>query len=104
MTRSTNLRRGASALGAAGLIALSLAGPASARPDPGVGNLHEGVGTRQDYTPSDSSPAAPSLPAVDGNPIEYVQLGAGLLAGLALAGAGMAVVSRRAHARAAHPV
>ena len=34
-------------------------------------------------------------PAIDDNGVEVLQLGAGLLAGLALAGAGAAAVSRR---------
>ena len=34
----------------------------------------------------------------DDNALEYVQLGAGVLAGIALTGAGMAAASRRGHA------
>jgi hypothetical protein len=101
MAHHSTFRRGASALGASALIALSLAGPASARPDPGTGGLHEWPQWSEPYVGGTGStgPAA----NIDSNVPEYLQLGAGVLAGIALAGAGLAVASRRSHAHAAHP-
>jgi hypothetical protein len=40
----------------------------------------------------------PPVVRVDDNALEYLQIGGGLLAGMALAGAGAALVSRRNHA------
>jgi hypothetical protein len=104
MSHTTSIRRSASILGATGLIALSMAGQASAREVPGNGDwadqqcttaCFEG-GTRAGSTRTISLP-------VDDNAVEVFQLGAGILAGVALAGAGMAAASRRTHAHAAHP-
>lgn len=98
MSRFTEFRRVAAATGATGLIALSLAGPAAARPDPSHGELSRcttgcfvggGDGLQgPGYTPEPTG-------------IAYLPLGAGMLAGIVLAGAGAAVVSRRGHAHAA---
>ncbi|HET7276675.1 MAG TPA: hypothetical protein VFJ22_01230 [Dermatophilaceae bacterium] len=93
MSRTTAVRRGAAALGASGLIALSLAGPAAARQDPGNGDLHG----PSIIVPVDPNPMPPVV-RVDDNALEYLQIGGGLLAGMALAGAGAALVSRRNHA------
>ena len=41
--------------------------------------------------------SGPTVVIRDNDPIEYVQIGAGVLAGFALAGAAAAVVSRRSH-------
>ena len=106
MSNTTSIRRAASILGATGLIALSMAGPASAREVPGTGdwadqhcstNCYEGPNTTSSSTP------ITEVFRVDDNAVEVLQLGAGLLAGVALAGAGMAVASRRSHGHAAHP-
>lgn len=102
MSRSTTIRRGAAALGTSGLIALSLAGPASARPISGTGSQQELGCTTSCYAGGATS-GGPPIVRVDNSAIEYLQLGGGLLAGIALAGAGMAVASRRGHTHLAHP-
>ena len=105
MSHTTTLRRAASIAGATGLVALSMAGPASARPDPGSGSpgeQHCTVSCYEGGTIGGSSGAGTVLTVSD-NGLQVLQIGAGLLAGVALAGAGMAVVSRRSHAHAAHP-
>jgi ABC-type sugar transport system substrate-binding protein len=82
-TRTSTVRRGFCALGAAATLGLALAGPAAARPEPG-------------------EPVSPKpiilVHKVDDNAFELFQVGGGILAGLALAGAGRAVASRRDHA------
>jgi len=105
MSHTTSIRRAASIAGATGLIALSMAGPASARPDPGSGNPGDRHCTSSCYLGGsvDGSTDVGAVLAVDDNGVQVLQLGAGLLAGVALAGAGMAFVSRRGHAHAAHP-
>jgi hypothetical protein len=102
MSHTTSIRRAASILGATGLIALSLAGPASARQDPGTGELPRCTTGCYEGGTSGVGPAV-TEPGTGGNGVEFLQLGGGLLAGVALAGAGMAVASRRGHAHAAHP-
>ena len=104
MSHTTSLRRSASLLGATGLIALSMAGPASAREVPGNGDWadqHCSVSCYEGGTTAD--PSSGSTPRGSGGTLEITQLGAGLLAGLALAGAGAAAVSRRNHGHVAHP-
>ena len=103
MSHTTSIRRAASILGATGLIALSMAGPASARPDPGTGGAHEWTQWSEPYKGGSAGSAMTPTNSVDDNAVEVLQLGAGILAGVALAGAGMAVASRRTHGRAAHP-
>lgn len=99
MSRHSSIRRGAATLAASGLIVLSLAGPAAARPDPGTGSAPRcSTGCHVGGT----DPTGPTqFITLDDNAVEYLQLGAGLLAGIALAGAGMAVASRRSHTHAA---
>jgi hypothetical protein len=99
MSAITTFRRSSAALGAAGILALSMAGAASARPDPGTGDLPRC--TSGCYV-GPSSESIPTIP-IDGGAVEYLQLGAGILAGIVLVGAGMAVATRRSHAHAAHP-
>jgi hypothetical protein len=99
MSRITTIRRAAAAGGATGLIALSLAGPAAARPDPGTGELTHC--TSDCY--QGGSPATSAVLTANDNAVEYVQLGAGVLAGIALTGGAVAVLSRRSHTHAAHP-
>ncbi len=104
MSHTTSIRRSASVLGATALIALSLAGPVSAREVPGNGDWadqHCSVSCYEGGTTAGTN-SAPT-PRVDGRTVEVVQVGAGLLAGLALAGAGAAAVSRRSHGHLAHP-
>lgn len=86
-TRTSTLRRGFCALGAAAALGLGLAGPANAvvLPDP----IGSGVPPK--------GPFAIEVP-IDDNALELLQVGGGILAGLALAGAGMAVATRRQHA------
>ena len=106
MSNTTSIRRAACITGATGLLALSMAGPASARQDPGTGSLAEQHCTTDCYMGQNGDRAdttGPTYRPTDDNAIEVLQLGAGLLAGAALAGAGVAVVSRRTHTRAAHP-
>jgi hypothetical protein len=102
MSNTTSIRRAASIVGATGLIALSMAGPASARQDPSNGEVHRCTSGCYESGTSGDSPRTITI-SVDDNAFEVLQLGAGLLAGVALAGAGMAVASRRGHAHAAHP-
>jgi hypothetical protein len=99
MSHITSIRRAASVAGVTGLLALSMAGPASAGQDPSTGDL------RRCTTGCYEGPEGQGLPRipVDDNGFEVLQLGAGILAGVALAGAGMAVASRRSHSHAAHP-
>jgi hypothetical protein len=89
-TRTNTVRRGLCTFGAAAALGLGFAGPASAvvLPDP-IGR---------------SEVAPPSGPTVffDDNALEWVQVGGGVLAGIALAGAGAALASRRHHA-SPHP-
>lgn len=107
MSHSTNISRWASAVGASGLMILALAAPAAARPDPGTGGLHERTTTAQEDRQCTGSAAGTGtgtvmevFRVVDDNAMEYFQIGAGTLAGLALAGAGAMLVSRRNHAHA----
>ena len=110
MAHST-LRRGAFALGASALIGLALAAPATARPVPGpsasIGVVTHGPAYNSpDWQRGHASNAGPALPVprvstlVDDNAVEYLQVGAGALAGMALAGATAVVVGRR---HRAHP-
>ncbi len=84
MRTNTTLRRGIYSLGAAATLGLVLAGPAHAKPEPG------------DPVPPSTRIVEVKIP-YDDNALEPVQLGGGILAGMALAGAGMAVASRRQH-------
>lgn len=81
--RTSTLRRTCCAVGAAATLGFALAAPASAVVEPGPG---PGV-----------TPTVVVIP-VDDDALELMQLGGGILAGLALAGAGAALVSRRHHA------
>lgn len=100
MSRLTAFRRGAAAAGATGLIALSLAGPTWARPDPGTGELpHCTSGCFEGGKTPTNGPTPPFT--ADNKGVGYLQLGAGVLAGLAL-GAGVGVISRNSHAHASH--
>lgn len=101
MSHTTSIRRSASILGATGLIALSMAGPASAREVPGNGDPTEQYCSTSCYEGGTTLVDTSSGPTRgDGGTVEYLQLGAGLLAGLALAGAGAAAFSRRTHTHA----
>lgn len=88
MTNRTTLRRGIYTLAAAATLGLALAGPASARPEPG-----EPVVSSSSRPPIIKTVEVP----VDNDDFEPVQVGGGVLAGLALAGAGAALASRRRH-------
>lgn len=93
MFNTASVRRTGSALGACALTALVLAAPAAAVPDPGTGG--------RDFAPRSavSGPPTTTTPTivVDDDAVELLQVGAGILAGIALAGAGAAMVSRRRH-------
>lgn len=103
MSHSTSIRRSASALGATGLIALSLAGTASARQVPGNGGSDEQHCSVSCYQGGSPAATTPRTDAPTSGSMDYLQLGAGLLAGLALAGGGAVALSRRGHGRMAHP-
>ena len=96
MSAQSALRRSSAALGAAGVLALALAGPAAARPDPGTGNIPRCTTGCFAGPDGQSFNLPPATQVVDGG-VQFVQLGAGILAGVALAGAGAAVASRRTH-------
>jgi hypothetical protein len=98
------------------LLGVALAAPAAARSDSGsgdVGTPASGLPYSQDvyenhYLSPLPEPAPPvagpsNYRFVDDNAIEVLQLGAGILAGAALAGAGAAAFSRRSHGQMAHP-
>jgi hypothetical protein len=104
MSHTTTIRRSATILGATGLVALSMAGPASARQVPGNGDWADQHCSTSCYVGGTTgvSQRTPSI-GIDDNGVEVLQLGAGLLAGLALAGAGAAAFSRRNHGHLAHP-
>lgn len=86
MNHHSTLQRGACTLAAAATLGLALAGPASARPDPG------------EPVPTPSGSVHVIETPVDDNAVELLQVGGGLAAGLALAGAAAALASRRRHA------
>lgn len=96
MSAQSALRRSSAALGAAGVLALAVAGPAAARPDPGPGNIPRCTTGCFDGPDGQSFDLPRATQAVEGG-IQVVQVGAGVLAGAALTGAGLAVASRRAH-------
>lgn len=109
MSHTTHLRRALSVVGAAGLIVLSMAGPAGARPDPGSGSPRDWHCSTSCYQGGGAVPVDAGVSdvrtvlRVDDTGVQVLQLGAGVLAGLAMAGAGAALVSRRHHAQVAHP-
>ena len=102
MSHTTPIRRSLTVAGATGILAFSVAGPASARPDPGNGSQSEWSCQSSCYE-GGTTPSGVTTVTIDDNALEMLQLGGGVLAGLALAGAGAAVISRRSHAHAAHP-
>lgn len=102
MSHTTSIRRALTVAGATGILAFSVAGPASARPDPGNGSQSEWSCQARCHE-GGTTPAGTSTVTLDDDALELLQLGGGVLAGLALAGAGAAVISRRSHAHAAHP-
>jgi len=109
MFHTTTAHRTASALAAASLLALLLAAPAAARPDPGYGFGpvtttaspasvdHEGLRPAQRTDPGPVPQNPTSIVRVDDDAVEILQIGAGILAGIALAGAGASLVARRRH-------
>lgn len=105
MSHTSRLRRTAAVAATGGILALSMAAPASARPDPGNGSQSEWSCHSLCYEGGSdgSSVVGPASVTVDDNAIELLQLGAGVLGGIALAGVGVAIASRRSHAHAAHP-
>ncbi|KGN33003.1 hypothetical protein N802_15535 [Knoellia sinensis KCTC 19936] len=99
MSHTTSIRRAAATCGAAGIIALTMAAPASARPDPGTGEKPRCTTSCYEGGTAPTGPIGPNT--VEGG-VEFLQLGAGVLAGIAVVGAGAVLVSRRHH-HAAHP-
>jgi hypothetical protein len=112
MSHRTSIRQALTVAGATGILAFSVAAPASARPDPGELFGSGGTTSRPDGSILQNPPASdssittpgPVTVRIDDNAVEVLQLGAGVLAGVALAGAGLAVASRRSHRHAAQPV
>lgn len=105
MSHASRVRRTAAVAATGGIIALSMAAPASARPDPGNGSQSEWSCHSLCYEggTEGSSGIGTTTITVDDNAVEVLQLAAGVLGGVALAGVGIAVASRRNHAHAAHP-
>jgi hypothetical protein len=106
MTRITVGRVGAT-LGLALVLGTSVAMPASAGQDlgstPSV-TLPYPQGTYQcHYLNQCAGTDGPGITGITDTDVEYLQIGGGVLAGLALAGAGMTVASRRNHAQVPHP-
>lgn len=105
---TTTTRRGLAALALGLALSATATTTASARQDPGPApslpySQHAYENHYLSPTPTGEAVApVPRVVRLDDDAIEYVQLGGGLLAGLAIAGAGMALVSRRAHGHA-HP-
>ena len=102
MSNTTNIRRAATVAGATAFFALSMAAPASARVDPGTGSSEEQHCSVSCYSGPGVTAPESTTPRVDENGIEVLQLGAGILAGMALAGAGMTLASRRSHGHVEH--
>ncbi|WP_404384735.1 hypothetical protein LL946_03255 [Knoellia locipacati] len=102
MSHTTSFRRGLTVAGATGILAFSVAGPASARPDPGNGAQQEWT-CQIDCYEGGTTTGPTTAVTLDDDALEMFQLGAGVLAGIALAGAGLAVASRRSHRHAVHP-
>jgi hypothetical protein len=105
-------RRVAAGLGLALVLGATVAAPASAKQDPGPRPTVTLPYSQDVYENHYGTQVAPPVPPaqpriqlrrIDDNAVEYVQLGGGVLAGIALAGAGMAMASRRSHAHPAHP-
>lgn len=116
MSHTTSLRRTASALGATALLGMVLAAPAMARPDPGEGGpaVDSSTATSQfpyglererreggtmvqpapRQAPEVAKPAQPTIVFMEDDAVEYLQIGAGVIAGIALVGAGAVVASR----------
>ena len=81
-----------------------MAGPASARQVPGNGDWADQHCSTNCYEGGTTGGSQRTLPnPIEDNGVEVLQLGAGLLAGIALAGAGAAAFSRRNHGHLAHP-
>ena len=92
MSHTTAVRRTASALGACALLASSWQPRRRPGSTPGTG------GRDFDVVPSRTrGPRQVPRSSSDDDAVEYVQVGAGIVAGMALAGAGAALVSRRRH-------
>ena len=124
--KHNHLRAAGASAFAVALLGTTLASGASARPDPGptidqrvyeqhygtvAGDAsanaveHRGVGSgavAQPSRPTSVARARASL-ASDDTPLEVGQVGAGVLGGIALAGAAALAMGRRRHAHAAHP-
>ena len=103
MSHITSIRRAAAISGVTGIIALSGAGVASAREIPGNGSQEEFRCGVSCYEGGTSGGLTSSIPSIGDDAVEILQLGAGVLAGVALAGAGLALASRHSHRHPAHP-
>ncbi|WP_404383980.1 hypothetical protein LL946_01290 [Knoellia locipacati] len=107
MNLHTTSRRAAAAAATTAVAGILTIVPAHARQDPGPS-----VGAK-DARPDGSSlqysapaPASPSLPApamlvIDDGAVEYLQIGLGAVAGMAVVGAVVASTRRHAHAQPA---
>jgi hypothetical protein len=81
-------------IGAAALVGLVMAGPASARPDDGEKEPRRTSVQGPSVARQDTTPVIRFVPT-DDNALEQVQIGLGALGGLALAGAAAGAVSAR---------
>jgi hypothetical protein len=105
------LGRAVAVLGLGLVLGATVALPADARQDPGPTPTVTLPYSQDVYERHYGTQVEPATPAyrpitrivrVDDNEMEVLQLAAGVLAGIALAGTGAAVASRRTHAQA-HP-
>ena len=103
--------RGARAVGVATILVLAVGGPAMARQDAGDVTPQGSKATTQitdeqyrcHYLNECTGAATSRIPgpSADGYAVEFLQVGAGVLAGIGIAGAGLAAAaSRRRHGHA----
>ena len=79
MSHTTSIRRALTVAGATGILALSVAGPASARPDPGNGSQSEWSCQTGCYEGGTTRGTVNTV-TIDDNALELLQLGGGVLA------------------------
>jgi hypothetical protein len=88
-------------LGTAAIFALAFSGTTTARADESGSHTQEQYECH--YLNQCAGTVPPVNPSAGGNNVEYLQLGAGVLAGVGVVGAGLAAASRRRHGPAALP-
>ena len=103
MSHTTSIRRAVSIAGATGILAFSMAGPGQCPTRPRQRRPSRSGAARPPATRA-GRPAGPTgTITVDDNAVEILQLGAGVLAGVALAGAGWLRRRRPPAAATSHP-